>query len=190
MDRRRFISVTALAGAALDVRAQPAEPPPCGPTRTADVVYEPTPLAVVDTMLNMAAVNANDVVYDLGCGDGRIVIGAAKRGATGTGVELNRDLIEWARANAIAERVVEKVKFLNQDLFTVDLSSASVVTLYLLPRLNLQLRPKLWKELKVGSRVVGNAFDMGDWRPDQVVTVPTRYRTAYLWIIKPEHKSA
>jgi len=195
MDRRHFLSAAAplaLAGTARNsgaqTSAQTAAPPPCTPQRSADVVYEPTPMAVVETMLNMAAVAPSDVVYDLGCGDGRIVVNAARRGARGIGVDLNTSLIDWAQANAKAERVLDNVSFLNQDMFTLDLSEASVVTLYLLPELNLRLRPKLWKELKVGTRIVGNAFDMGDWKPDQVVAVPTRYHTAYLWKIKPEHK--
>jgi SAM-dependent methyltransferase len=192
MDRRNFISAAlpaAIGGVALNAAAQTSSAPaPCTPARVADVVYEPTPLAVVDTMLNMGKVTASDVIYDLGCGDGRIVIGAAKRGARGVGIDLNYNLIEFANANAIAERVVDQCKFVYQDLFTMDLSTATVVTLYLLPALNLRLRPKLWRELPVGARVVGNAFDMGDWVPDQTVQIPTRYRVAYLWTIKPEHK--
>jgi SAM-dependent methyltransferase len=192
MDRRNFLAAAAplaLAGTTQQATAQTASGTVlCTPARTADVVYEPTPLAVVQTMMDMGSVKANDVVYDLGCGDGRIAIGAAKRGATGVGIDLNYNLIEWANANAKAERVQEKVKFLHQDIFTVDLSEASVITLYLLPQLNLKLRPKLWKELKVGTRIVGNAFDMGDWKPDRTVEVPTRYLMAYLWTIKPEHK--
>jgi SAM-dependent methyltransferase len=192
MDRRNFLAAAAplaLAGTTQQATAQTSTGTTlCTPARTADVVYEPTPLAVVQTMMDMGGVKAGDVVYDLGCGDGRIAIGAAKRGATGVGIDLNYNLIEWANANAKAERVHEKVKFLHQDIFTVDLSEASVITLYLLPQLNLKLRPKLWKELKVGTRIVGNAFDMGDWKPDRTVEVPTRYLMAYLWTIKPEHK--
>jgi SAM-dependent methyltransferase len=192
MDRRNFISAalpSAIGGVALNAGAQTSSAPaPCVPARVADVVYEPTPMAVVDTMLNMGKVTASDVIYDLGCGDGRIIVGAAKRGARGVGIDLNYNLIEFANANAIAERVVDQVKFVHQDLFTMDLSPATVVTLYLLPALNLRLRPKLWRELPVGARVVGNAFDMGDWAPDQTVPIPTRYRVAYLWTIKPEHK--
>jgi SAM-dependent methyltransferase len=194
MDRRHFLSAAAplaLAGTMSEARGQTSSAPaPCTPARTADVVYEPTPLAVVQTMMDMAAVKAGDVVYDLGCGDGRIAIGAARRGASGVGIDLNYNLIEWANANAKAERVQDKVKFVHQDIFTMDLSEASVVTLYLLPELNQRLRPKLWKELKVGSRVVSNAFDMGNWRPDKTVEVPTRYLMAYMWTIKPEHKKA
>ena len=193
MQRRKFFAATlplAAAGAVLAagrVAAQ-ASQQPCVPPRVADVVYEPTPLAVVDTLVDAAKVGPKDVVYDLGCGDGRFVIAAARRGATGIGFDLNPNLVEWAAANALAERVDARVHFEVRDLFTVDLSPASVITLYLLPELNLRLRPKLWKELKVGSRVVSNAFDMGDWVPDRTFDVPTRYRRAFLWTIKPEHK--
>lgn len=194
MNRRRFLAAAApaAAGAALasgNAAAQ-ASQPPCVPPRTADVVYEPTPLGVVDTLVAAANVGPKDVVYDLGCGDGRFLVAAARRGATGLGFDLNINLVEWAAANALAERVDGKVKFQVRDLFTVDLSPATVVTLYLLPELNLKLRPKLWKELAVGSRVVSNAFDMGDWKPDRTFDVPTRYRHAFLWTIRPEHKRA
>lgn len=192
MNRRSFVRAAgplALAGAAANVRAQSA-PQPCAPPRTADVVYEPTPLAVVDTLINAANVGAGDTVYDLGCGDGRFIVAAGRRGARGLGFDLNPNLVEWATANALAERVNERVKFELRDIFTVDLSPASVITLYLLPELNLRLRPKLWKELKVGARVVSNAFDMGDWAPDRSFDAPTRYRKAFLWTIKPEHKRA
>jgi SAM-dependent methyltransferase len=192
MNRRHLL--TGLAGclsAAAATRAQAQAPQvPCVPPRTPDVVYEPTPLGVVDTLLTAAGAGQGDVVYDLGCGDGRFLVAAARRGAIGKGFELNANLIEWAAANALAERVNERVSFENRDLFTVDLSPASVVTLYLLPALNLKLRPKLWKELAVGTRVVSNAFDMGDWAPDRVFEVPTRYRRAFLWTIKAEHKRA
>ena len=189
MNRRKFVWTAvplALAGGA----ARAAAPQPCAPPRTADVVYEPTPLAVVDTLINAANVGANDTVYDLGCGDGRFIVAAGRRGARGLGFDLNPNLVEWATANALAERVNERVKFELRDIFTVDLSPASVITLYLLPELNLRLRPKLWKELKVGARIVSNAFDMGDWAPDRSFDVPTRYRKAFLWTIKAEHKRA
>ena len=195
MQRRKFFKATlplAAAGAVLAagrVAAQSAQQP-CIPPRTADVVYEPTPLAVVDTLIDAANVGPKDVVYDLGCGDGRFLVAAARRGATGVGFDLDPNLVKWAAANALAERVETRVKFELRDLFTVDLSSASVVTLYLLPELNLRLRAKLWKELEVGSRVVSNAFDMGDWVPDRTFVVPTRYYRAFLWTIKPEHKRA
>jgi SAM-dependent methyltransferase len=195
MNRRRFLrtSLPAATGAALTLHqtaARAQQGPPCVPPRTADVVYEPTPLAVVDTLLEAAGVKQGDMVYDLGCGDGRFLVAAARRGATGTGFDLNMNLVEWANANALAERVNDRVTFEVRDLFTADMSRATVVTLYLLPALNLRLRPKLWQELAVGSRVVSNAFDMGDWVPDRTFEVPTRYRRAFLWTIKPEHKRA
>lgn len=191
MQRRKFFTATLpLAAAVLSsgrVAAQTAQQP-CAPPRTPDVVYEPTPLGVVDTLINAANVGPKDVVYDLGCGDGRFLVAAARRGATGVGFDLDHNLVAWATANALAERVEARVKFEVRDLFTVDLRPASVVTLYLLPELNLKLRVKLWKELKVGSRVVSNAFDMGDWVPDRSFAVPTRFLKAFLWTIKPEHK--
>lgn len=195
MQRRKFITATlplAAAGAALAAgraAAQNAQQP-CAPPRVPDVVYEPTPLGVVDTLIEAANVGPKDLVYDLGCGDGRFLIAAARRGATGVGYDLNHNLVAWAAANALAERVENRVRFEQRDLFTVDLRSASVVTLYLLPELNLKLRAKLWKELEVGSRVVSNAFDMGNWVPDRTFVVPTRYYRAFLWTIKPEHKRA
>ena len=195
MQRRKFITATlplAAAGAALAAgraAAQGAQQP-CAPPRVPDVVYEPTPLGVVDTLIESANVGPKDLVYDLGCGDGRFLVAAARRGATGVGYDLNHNLVAWAAANALAERVENRVRFEQRDLFTVDLRSASVLTLYLLPELNLKLRAKLWKELEVGSRVVSNAFDMGNWVPDRTFVVPTRYYRAFLWTIKPEHKRA
>ena len=194
MQRRKFLSNAlplAAASAMLAAgKASAQNAAPCIPPRGADVVYEPTPLAVVDTLVGAANVGPKDVVYDLGCGDGRFLVAAARRGATGRGFDLNFNLVEWATANALAERVDARVKFEVRDLFTVDMSQATVVTLYLLPELNLKVRPKLWKELPLGARVVSNAFDMGDWAPDRSFEVPTRYRRAFLWTIKPEHKRA
>jgi len=153
-----------------------------------DVPYVPTPQTVVDAMLSVAAVNKDDVVYDLGCGDGRIVITAAKKhGARGVGVDIDPDRIQEANANAKTEGVSDRVKFIEQDLFQTDFKDASVVTLYLLPYINLKLRPKLLSELKPGTRVVSHAFDMGDWKPDKTETVDGN-RTIYFWII-PEKKT-
>jgi ribosomal protein L11 methylase PrmA len=152
------------------------------PSRTPDVIFVPTPEAVVDAMLNVAKVGKNDVVYDLGCGDGRIVIAAAqKRGARGVGVDIDPQRIEEATANAKKAGVTDRIKFVQGDLFTADISSASVVTLYLLPTLNLKLRPKLWKELKPGTRIVSHAFDMGDWKPEQTLDVDGR--KVYFWTV-------
>jgi SAM-dependent methyltransferase len=147
--------------------------------------YVPTPQGVVDRMLELAEVTANDVVYDLGCGDGRIVITAAKKfGARGVGVDIDPDRIREAKANAKEAGVENLVTFIKQDAMTVDVSPASVVTLYLLSSSNLKLRPMLTKQLKPGARIVSHAFSMGDWEPLKVVTVddPDGYsRTLYLW---------
>lgn len=153
-----------------------------------DVPYVPTPQNVVDAMLSLAGVTKNDMVYDLGCGDGRIVITAAKKhGARGVGVDIDPERIKEANANAQQAGVGDRVKFLEQDLFQTDFKPASVVTLYLLPDINLKLRPKLQSELKPGTRIVSHAFDMGDWKPDKTEHVDGR--TIYLWTI-PAKKTA
>ena len=150
--------------------------------KTKDVPYVPTPQVVVDKMLEVAAVTKNDVVYDLGSGDGRIVITAAKKyGVRGVGVDIDPERVKEANANAVQAGVADRVKFMEQDLFKTDLKEASVVTLYLLPEVNLRLRPKLWQELKPGTRVVSHAFDMGDWKPEQ--TLQVEGRTIYYWVI-------
>ena len=147
-----------------------------------DVPYVPTPQPVVDKMLELAAVTKEDVVYDLGSGDGRIVITAAKKyGVRGVGVDIDPERIKEANANAVLAGVSDRVKFLEQDLFKTDLKEATVVTLYLLPDVNLKLRPKLWQELKPGTRVVSHAFDMGDWAPQQRVEVEGK--TIYYWVV-------
>ena len=148
-----------------------------------DVPYVPTPQTVVDAMLSLAAVNKDDVVYDLGCGDGRIVITAAKKyGARGVGIDIDPERIKEANGNAKQAGVSDRVKFIEQDLFQSDFKEASVVTLYLLPAINLKLRPKLLSELKPGTRVVSHSFDMGDWKPDKTETVDG-YRKVFFWII-------
>ncbi len=157
---------------------QPAE-------RTPDVVYVPTPQTVVDKMLEIAKVGKNDFVYDLGSGDGRLVITAAKKfGTRGIGIDIDPERIKEANANAAKAGVTDKVKFLQQDLFKSDFSKATVVTLYLLPELNVKLRPQLFKQLKPGTRIVSHAFDMGDWKPEKVVQVDGR--TVYYWTIPKE----
>ncbi len=155
-----------------------------------DVPYVPTPQPVVDKMLDLAKVGKNDVLYDLGCGDGRIVITAAKeRGARGVGIDLNPQRIAEARANAQSAGVEGKVKFMVGDLFKANFSDASVVTLYLLPTVNLELRPQLWKQLKVGTRVVSHAFDMGpEWPPEVEETVDGK--KVYRWTITEANKKA
>ena len=138
-----------------------------------EVPYVPTPEEVVMEMLKMAGVTRNDIVYDLGCGDGRIVITAAKVfGARGVGVDIDPNLIRQSNENARKAGVADRVKFIEQDLFETDIQEATVVALYLLPELNLQLRPKLLRDLKPGSRIVAHEFDMGDWKPDNMAKVP------------------
>lgn len=147
-----------------------------------DVPYVPTPQIVVDKMLEVAAVTKGDIVYDLGSGDGRIVITAAKKyGVCGVGVDIDPERVKEANANAVLAGVAKRVKFIEQDLFKTNLKEASVVTLYLLPEVNLRLRPKLWSELKPGTRVVSHAFDMGDWKPEK--TLQVEGRTIYYWVI-------
>lgn len=153
------------------------------PSKKPDVIYVPTPEPVVKRMLEMAKVGPNDVVYDLGCGDGRIPIAAARDfGARGVCIDIDPQRIKEARENVRKAGVADKVEIRQADLFTVDLSKASVVTLYLLESLNLRLRPKLQRELKPGSRVVSQSFGMGDWKPEQRDTVEGK--AVYLWTIK------
>jgi precorrin-6B methylase 2 len=153
------------------------------PTRGPDVGYVPTPQEVVDAMLKLANVTASDVVYDLGSGDGRIPITAARvYGARAVGIDINPERIAEANKNAKDAGVTDKVRFLNEDLFTANIGEATVVTLYLLPTLNLKLLPKLNGELKPGTRVVSHAFDMGETiKPRQTIDVGGR--TAYLFVV-------
>ena len=155
-----------------------------------DVPYVPTPQEVVDEMLKMANVGKDDVVYDLGCGDGRLVITAVKKfGAKrGVGVDIDPQRIKESNENAQAAGVADRVKFMVQDLFTADFKEATVVTLYLLPDVNLRLRPKLWSDLKPGTRVVSHAFDMGDWQPEKTTSVEGR--TIYFWTIPKQPPTA
>ncbi|MFO7277952.1 MAG: methyltransferase domain-containing protein [Pseudomonadota bacterium] len=165
------------------VLAQAAEPA----RKMPEVPFVPSPDEVVNKMLDVARVGKNDVVYDLGSGDGRIVIAAAKRGARAVGVDIDPERIKESTANAKEAGVEDRVRFLNQDLFDTDLSEATVVTLYLLPRVNLRLRPKLLRELKPGARIVSHSFDMGEWEADREEKVEGR--TVYLWIV-PKDKEA
>jgi ubiquinone/menaquinone biosynthesis C-methylase UbiE len=180
---RRF---TTLAAALLVVGLTQLTPLAQGqaPMRTPDVIYVPTPQTVVDAMLKMANVTKNDVVYDLGCGDGRIVITAAKQfGARGVGIDIDPQRIKESNDNAVAAGVTDKVKFSNSDIFaeSTNLSEATVVTLYLLPSLNVKLIPKLKRELKPGTRIVSNSFDMGEWEPEKTMEVDGRM--IYFWTI-------
>lgn len=153
------------------------------PSREPDVIYVPTPEPVVDAMLNLAGVKAGDVLYDLGSGDGRIPIAAAKRfGVRGVGIDINPVRVREANANAQEAGVTDLVTFKEADLFQEDISDASVVTLYLLQSLNVKLRPKLLAELKPGTRIVSHAFDMADqWEPEKTQEVDgTRI---YMWTV-------
>jgi precorrin-6B methylase 2 len=189
--RRRSLLLTAAAGAGLSLvpagallAQELAEP------SRLDVPYVPTPQEVVDRMLAMARVGKNDVLYDLGCGDGRIVVTAAKaRGARGTGIDLNPVRIAEAQENAKKAGVSDRATFKVGDLFETDVSPATVVTLYLLPSVNVKLRPRLWQQLKVGTRVVSHAFDMGpEWPPEKKEEVDGR--TIYYWTITQANKRA
>jgi len=170
-----------LATAAL-AHAQPApqeyEPTPYQEGK--DVIWLPTPQQLVNKMLDLAKVTARDYVIDLGSGDGRTVITAAKRGARAMGIEYNPDMVEYSTRAAAKEGLAGKVRFMKADLFETDFSDATVVTMYLLPDINLKLRPKIL-ELKPGTRVVSHAFDMGEWKPDRTATVDGN--TAFLWIV-------
>ena len=149
-----------------------------------DVVWVPTPQALVDKMLDMAKVTPKDYVIDLGSGDGRTVITAAKRGSRALGIEYNPDMVELSKRNAAKEGVSDKAQFMKADLFESDFSKAQVITMFLLPSINLKLRPKIL-DLKPGTRIVSNSFDMGEWTPDQTEKVEgcTNWCTAYLWIV-------
>src|SRR6266478_5768609 len=147
-----------------------------------DVPYVPAPDEIVDAMLKTAAVKKGDVVYDLGCGDGRIVIAAAQKfGTRGVGIDINPVRIQEARENAKKAGVAGLVKFIEQDLFEANIGDATVVTLYLLPAVNLKLRPKLLRDLKPGTRVVSHSFDMGDWKPVKKLEVGGE--EIFYWVI-------
>src|SRR4026208_64606 len=150
-----------------------------------DVIWVPTPQALVDKMLDMAKVTPKDYVIDLGSGDGRTVITAAKRGSKALGIEYNPDMVELSKRNAAKEGVSDKANFVKADLFESDFSQAQVVTMFLLPDINIRLRPKILN-LKPRTRIVSNTFTMGDWTDDETATVKegcVSYCTAHLWIV-------
>jgi len=150
--------------------------------REPDIFFAPTPQVAVEVMLKLAEVKENDLVYDLGCGDGRFVITAAKKfGARGVGVDIDPVRVEESTRNAKEQGVSSRVRFFEGDLFETDIREATVITLYLLTELNLKLRPKLLSELKPGSRVVSYAFGMGDWKPDREGV--DRGDGYYCWVI-------
>ena len=151
-------------------------------TQVPDVIFVPTPYEVVDEMLKLANVKKGDVLYDLGSGDGRIPVTAAKKfGIRAVGVDIDPQRIEEAKENARKNGVGRLVEFRNEDLFRTKFSEATVVTLYLLPDLNVKLRPRLLAELKPGTRIVSHQFDMGTWKPDRKVEL--NGRTIYLWTV-------
>lgn len=184
MDRRRFLTMLS-SGAALGLagRSLYAQPIPPDASHHLDVPFVPTREAVVEEMLRLAGTGPQDIVYDLGCGDGRIPITAAlKFGARAVGIDIDPTRIQESRENAEAAKVTDRVKFIAEDLFEADIAEATVVTLYLLPAVNQRLKPKLKKELKPGTRVVSHDFGMGDdWPPERKVKVGSD--TIYLWRI-------
>lgn len=181
------VAISFFAGAAYG-QAQPAAKQEFQPEvgqAGKDVVWVPTAQALVDRMLDMVKLTPNDIHYDLGSGDGRTVITAAKRGATAFGVEYNPDMVELSRRNAAKEGVTGKATFIHGDIFETDFSKATVITLFLLPELNVKLRPKIL-DMKPGTRVASNSFTMGDWKADESQSAQgdcTSYCTAYLWIV-------
>ena len=179
MNRRCFLILLPLIAIASSTAAQILPP---GPERDPDVPFVPTRIEVVEAMLQLADVKPEDVVYDLGCGDGRIPIAAAEKfGARGVGIDIEPALIAEALGNASIAKVSERTRFLVGDLFKADIAEATVVTLYLLPGVNEKLKPKLMRELKPGTRIVSHDFGMGDWVPEKTLKLGSD--TIYLWRI-------
>ena len=182
---RLVIALLAAALFALPAHTSAAEYQPEPYQAGKDVIWLPTPDSLVTKMLDLGQVTAKDVVIDLGSGDGRTVIAAAKRGASALGIEYNPDMVELSKANAEKEGVSARANFAKADIFESDFSKATVITMYLLPQLNLRLRPKIL-DLKPGTRIVSHAFTMDDWRADETVSSQDNAsysRTAYLWIV-------
>jgi precorrin-6B methylase 2 len=186
---RTQFAFAVLALTAAGAFAQPAQKPfePVSGQPGKDVVWVPTSQALVDKMLDMAKLTANDIHMDLGSGDGRTVITAAKRGARSTGIEYNPDMVELSKANAQKAGVSDRATFVKADLFETDFSKATIITLFLLPDINLKLRPKIL-DLKPGTRIVSNTFTMGEWKDDETATVEesqgcSYYCTAHMWIV-------
>jgi predicted O-methyltransferase YrrM len=190
--RRFYLLALALCFNGYHASAQEASSQP--QLRAPDVIYVPTPYEAVEAMLTVAKVGKNDVVYDLGSGDGRIPIMAVQKynAVRAVGIDINPERIAEAQANLKAAGVGDRVRFLNEDLFQAKIGDATVVTLYLLPSLNLKLLPKLLTELKPGTRIVSHAFDMGSWKPEQTLKVDGR--TVYYWTIPakgtPQYEAA
>jgi hypothetical protein len=185
---RQLVPAIALSLIAADLFAQaPAASKPFEPQvgqTGKDVVWVPTPQALVDKMLDLAQVTAQDYLVDLGSGDGRTVITAAKRGTRARGIEYEPEMVALSQRNATAEGVTARASFAKADLFATDFSDATVITMFLLPSINMQLRPKLL-DMKPGTRIVSNTFTMEDWQPDETATIPNcdRWCTALFWIV-------
>lgn len=176
-----ILAVLVLAGCA--ATAPPAAPPVASQPPKLDVVWVPSPPAVITAMLEAARVGPNDLVYDLGCGEGEVLIEAARRyGARGVGVDLDPERIKNARINAAQAGVADRITFLQQDLFKTDVRPATVVTLYLLPELNERLRPTLLRDLRPGTPIVSHDFAMGDWEPERTIEIQlARAHRVFLW---------
>jgi ribosomal protein L11 methylase PrmA len=178
---RILIAVTAALLAAAPAFSV-AQPQPRKATQQPDVIYVPTPHEVVDDMLRLADVKKGDILYDLGSGDGRIAIAAAKKfGIKAVGIDIDPERIHEATENARKAGVANLVQFRQEDLFKADFREATVVTLYLLPDLNVKLRPRLWEELKPGTRIVSHQFDMGTWKPEK--RLDSNGRVVYFWTV-------
>jgi hypothetical protein len=174
-----------VACSGMQLQTAPSEYEPQVGQEGKDVIWVPTPQVLVDRMLDMAKVTPQDYVIDLGSGDGRTVITAAKRGARALGIEYNPDMVELSKRNAAKEGVSDKATFVKADLFESDFSQATVITMFLLPEINLKLRPKIL-DLKPGTRIVSNSFRMGEWSPDETAKIDrgcTGYCRAHLWIV-------
>ena len=179
-----YLSLTAAAAYAQKPATQKPFEPQVGQAGK-DVVWVPTPQALVDKMLDMAKVTPQDFVMDLGSGDGRTVITAAKRGARATGIEYNPEMVELSKKNAAEAGVADRATFVKADLFETDLSKATVITMFLLPQINMKLRPKIL-DLKPGTRIVSNSFTMEDWEADETANITedcTSWCTALFWIV-------
>jgi SAM-dependent methyltransferase len=183
---RLQLNIGSFSADLLTVAQEPEAASPAKPKKEPDIHYVPTPQELVDVMLDMARVGKDDVIYDLGSGDGRLIITAAKKyGASGVGIDIDPQRIAESRENAKKSGVEDRLRFLEQDLFESDFHEATVVTLYLLSELNVRLRPQLFAQLKPGTRVVSHAFMMGDWQPDEHKTIETNGQSydAYYWVV-------
>jgi ribosomal protein L11 methylase PrmA len=174
------IAIAVPVGLSAQAQRQPA-------SQTPDVIFVPTPQDVVEDMLRLANVRKGDVLYDLGSGDGRIPITAARKyGVKATGIDIDPERIREATENARKAGVTKLVEFRQEDLFKADFRDATIITLYLLPDLNVRLRPKLWDELKPGTRIVSHQFEMGTWKPEK--KLESNGRTIYFWTVPPKDK--